>query len=55
MSEAQRGKNKREEPSRLLDQDRLAEAVREGERAIQSGDFRPAELVFEEIKSKYGF
>lgn len=44
-----------EELSTLQERQRLIDAVREGERAIQSGDFRPAELVFEEIKSKYGF
>lgn len=33
---------------------RLLDAIREGERAIQEGRIRPAEEVFEEIRSKYG-
>lgn len=38
-----------------LERARFIAAIREGEQAIQEGNTRPAEQVFDDLKDKYGF
>ena len=43
-----------EKLSAIQDQQRLIEAIREGELAIKEGRFRPAEEAFADLNAKHG-
>lgn len=38
-----------------VERERFIAALQEGERAIEEGQVRPAEQLFEELKAKHGF
>jgi len=44
-----------QEMEKQLERDRFIAAIREGEKDVQEGRHRPAEEVFAEMKTKYGF